>query len=151
MRTATTLKVLLVSFAFLATSSLFASPVATWAAIADKGENKGKVTSHIRVYTYKNKKGEERIGGKVVKLITNPDATCSADCPGSRANKSVLNMTIMWGFKKTGDNQWEGKILDPEDGSIYNCIVRREGSLLKVRGYIGISLVGRTQTWKLVQ
>lgn len=128
---------------FFVTSGLMAqSPVGVWQTIGDKGEDKGKVQSYIQVYEYDGK-----IGGKVTKLVNDPEAKCHAKCPGKKANAPILGMNIMWGFKKTGDNTYEGKILDPEDGSIYSCILTVEGNKLKVRGYIGISILGRTQTW----
>jgi uncharacterized protein (DUF2147 family) len=128
---------------FFITSGLMAqSPVGVWQTIGDKGEDKGKVQSHIQIYEYNGK-----IGGKVTKLVKDPAAKCHAKCPGKKSEAPILGMNIMWGFKKTGDNTYEGKILDPEDGSIYSCILTVEGDKLKVRGYIGISLLGRTQTW----
>lgn len=144
-KSAVAIRIALIGAVFFATSSLMASPVGTWATIGDKGENKGKVQSHILIYEYDGK-----LGGKVTKLITNPGAKCSADCPGKRANAPIEGMSIMWGFKKTGDNKWEGKIMDPEDGTIYSCIMTLKGNTLLVRGYVGISLLGRTQTWKKV-
>jgi uncharacterized protein (DUF2147 family) len=47
------------------------------------------------------------------------------------------------------ENEWNGgTIYDPENGKTYNCkIAIRDGNKLDVRGYIGISLLGRTETW----
>ena len=128
---------------FFVTSGLMAqAPVGVWQTIGDKGEDKGKVQSTIQIYEYDGK-----LGGRVTKLVKDPEAKGHESCPGNKANAPILGMNIMWGFKKTGDNKWEGKILDPEDGSIYNCILTVDGNKLNVRGYIGISLIGRTQTW----
>ena len=142
---------LLVGAAVLVPVTLFsqgASPVGLWAAVGDKGENKGKVTSHIRI----SERSNGTLTGAIIKPITDPDAKCSADCPGPLANQPLRGLTIMWGFKKTGANTWGGgKIVDPEDGSVYSCNLTLEGNRLIVRSYIGFSALGRTQTWRRVQ
>ena len=62
-------------------------------------------------------------------------------------------MTIAEGLTKDGDQYTDGKILDPENGKIYNCKMQlnEAGDELEVRGYIGISLIGRSQIWKRVE
>ena len=61
----------------------------------------------------------------------------------------MLGMQIIRGVRKDGDTYGGGKILDPENGKEYNCkmTVVDGGKKLDVRGFIGISLIGRTQTW----
>jgi uncharacterized protein (DUF2147 family) len=55
---------------------------------------------------------------------------------------------ILKGFEKDGDNEYEdGTIYDPKNGKTYSCIIRQKGNKLSVRGYIGVSLIGRTTTW----
>jgi len=58
-------------------------------------------------------------------------------------------MTIMWGVKKDGDHWDGGKILDPNNGKTYKVKLtpKDNGQKLDVRGYIGMPLLGRTQTW----
>ena len=57
-------------------------------------------------------------------------------------------MVIIWGLKKNGEHNWEGgKILDPQTGTIYRAKLLFQGDKLYVRGYVGVSLLGRTQTW----
>ena len=93
--------------------------------------------------------------GKVVKLLNQPaDApppVCD-ECEGPRHGKPVLGMTVLWGLAKDGDEWTDGKILDPESGDIYDASIQlsEDGQTLKVRGYLGISLLGRTQTWQRV-
>lgn len=61
-------------------------------------------------------------------------------------------MTILNGLKKTEANMWEGgKILDPQNGNVYSCKmwINDEDDLV-VRGFIGISLIGRSQTWERI-
>ena len=63
-------------------------------------------------------------------------------------------MVVFWDMKNDGDNQWSGgKILDPENGKTYKCkLWFEEGNdnQLNMRGYIGISLLGRNQQWQRV-
>lgn len=64
-------------------------------------------------------------------------------------SRPVLGLVNMWGFKYTDKNQWTGgKIYDPKNGKTYSCKVSMESNnVIKVRGYIGVSLIGRTDTW----
>jgi len=60
----------------------------------------------------------------------------------------ILGLMILKGFEKDGDNEYEdGTIYDPKNGKTYSCIIRQKGNKLNVRGYIGVSLIGRTTTW----
>jgi uncharacterized protein (DUF2147 family) len=56
---------------------------------------------------------------------------------------------ILRGFVSTENNLWEnGKIYDPKNGKDYSCkITMIDNNKLDVRGFIGISLLGRTETW----
>lgn len=64
-------------------------------------------------------------------------------------SRPVLGLVNMWGFKYTDKNEWTGgKIYDPKNGKTYSCKVSMESNnVIKVRGYIGVSLIGRTDTW----
>ncbi len=64
-------------------------------------------------------------------------------------SRPVLGLTNTWGFVYKGDKTWdEGNIYDPKNGSTYDCTIRmKDNNTLEVRGYIGISLIGRTDTW----
>lgn len=69
-----------------------------------------------------------------------------------KANHSrpVMGLVNMWGFKYSKPGVWEdGKIYDPKKGSTYDCTIKlKDANTLEVRGYIGISLIGRTDVWK---
>ncbi len=90
--------------------------------------------------------------GRVVKIIQQPgdpaDPVCDR-CDGPEKNQRILGMTILKNFKRDGDEWDGGTILDPRSGSVYNSELWLEdgGRKLKVRGYIGISLLGRSVTW----
>jgi uncharacterized protein (DUF2147 family) len=57
----------------------------------------------------------------------------------------ILGLPILRDFKYKGANEWEGgKIYDPKNGKTYSCKMTLQGNTLKVRGFVGISLLGRT-------
>ncbi len=122
------------------------SPVGVWKTIDDKT---GKARSLVTIWEHKGK-----IYGKVSKLFDpeEPNPKCDK-CEGALKNKPVVGMTILRGLEKDDDEWTGGTILDPESGSVYKCYVEvvNGGKKLKVRGYIGISLVGRTQHWVRVK
>lgn len=64
-------------------------------------------------------------------------------------SRPVMGLTNMWGFKSSKEGVWDGgKIYDPKKGSTYDCTIKmKDDNTLEVRGYIGISLIGRTDTW----
>ena len=87
--------------------------------------------------------------GVVTKLL-DPSALPSCEkCTDYRKGKAVIGMEILSGLKKTGDSYSGGYILDPDDGEIYRAEMKLkdQGTKLDLRAYIGIPLLGRTQTW----
>ena len=81
-----------------------------------------------------DKDGKEKLDDK------NPDE--------SKRNRKIVGLQILSGLKYKGDSKWEGgRIYDPEKGKTYKCKAKLEGDNLKLRGYIGFSLIGRTTTW----
>ena len=70
-------------------------------------------------------------------------------CPGDLNGKPIVGMRVMWGFRENG-GEWEGgRVFDPEGKKIYRGKIRvdDDGRKLDLRGFIGIPLFGRTQTW----
>lgn len=66
----------------------------------------------------------------------------------SKRSRKIIGLDIVWGFKHKGKNKWAGgKIYDPDNGKTYSCKIKLVDNELKVRGYIGISLFGRTTVW----
>jgi len=67
-------------------------------------------------------------------------------------SKPLLGYKLLQNFTFSGDKVWEnGTIYDPESGSTYSCtITMTDDNTLDVRGYIGVTLFGRTDTWKRV-
>lgn len=69
-------------------------------------------------------------------------------CSGDDKNKPILGMTVIRGLSKDGKEYNSGEILDPTSGKLYKCFITLDSKdKLKVRGYIGVSLFGRTQYW----
>lgn len=135
------LSVPLLAFASLAWAQ--GAPVGQWTTIDDKTK---KPKSIVEIYEAK----DGTLAGKVVDVLSSdrgPNPVCDK-CTGSNKGKPVEGMVIMWGVKKSG-NGWEGgKILDPASGKIYSVKVQPVGAdKLEVRGFMGFSMLGRTQTW----
>jgi len=121
------------------------SPTGLWKTIDDKT---GKYRNFVRI-TENNGVYE----GQIEKLLNrqpdeDPDARCNK-CDGERKDKPLVGMTILWGLKKDGEQYAGGEILDPKNGKIYRAQIKliQGGQKLEVRGYIGVSLFGRSQTW----
>jgi uncharacterized protein (DUF2147 family) len=94
--------------------------------------------------------------GKVEKILSDKaDAKC-VECTDERKDKPVLGMTILRGIKPDAGEKgaWVGgDILDPNNGKIYKVLLKLVdgGKKLDVRGYIGMPMLGRTQTWHRVE
>jgi len=110
----------------------------------NRNEETGKVDSVIEVY--------EKDGKAFAKIIDITDPAKKGNvcdlCEGKNKDKPILGMDILTGLKQDGDEWSGGKILDPKNGKIYKCFIELEGTdKLKVRGYLGFSLLGRTVYW----
>ena len=114
-----------------------------WKTVNEKGEPEGLVRI-IEVA------GEFR--GTVEKVYSPPapDATpLCVPCTGELKDKPVIGLQILRGLRWDGEQYSGGEILDPNNGKSYRCLMRvvDGGRKLEVRGYVGISLLGRTQVW----
>ena len=123
------------------------TPVGTWRQIDDVT---GKPKSIIQI-TDNNGKLEATVK-EVLLSDDGPHPICKK-CEGSRKDQPVEGMVIMWGVSKD-DDVWDGgKILDPKNGKVYSVMLKLAdgGQKLDVHGYIGISLLGRSQVWERMQ
>ncbi|MES2380129.1 MAG: DUF2147 domain-containing protein [Bacteroidota bacterium] len=71
----------------------------------------------------------------------------------NKRNTPILGLRLVGGFKWESENRWEGgTIYDPETGNEYKCnITLVDKNTMNIRGYIGISMFGRTDTWKRIE
>ncbi len=132
-------------FFFLALTTHAQSVLGKWKTIDDVT---GKAKSIVEIYEQDGK-----VYGKVVKILTpgRENAVCD-QCEGDKKDKPILGMVILTGLEQDGDEWEDGEILDPNNGKTYSCyITLEEPDKLKVRGYIGFSLIGRTQYWYRVK
>ncbi|SRR5690554_870710 len=115
-----------------------------WKTIDDET---GEAKSIVEIY-----EKDGKIYGKVVEIL-NPakkKAKCT-ECKGADKDKPIEGLVILKGLTKDGSEWSGGQILDPNKGKTYKCVVTLDGKdKLNVRGYVGISLIGRTQTWHRV-
>jgi uncharacterized protein (DUF2147 family) len=121
------------------------SVVGKWKTIDDET---GKAISVVEIYERGGK-----IYGKVHDIIDPKDRNkiCS-NCTGEDKDKPIIGLTVIKGLVKDGAEYNSGKILDPKYGRLYKCFITLESKdKLKVRGYIGISLFGRTQYWHRIK
>ncbi|MFA6412128.1 MAG: DUF2147 domain-containing protein [Syntrophales bacterium] len=124
------------------------SPVGKWKTIDDKTK---KEKSIVEIYETNGK-----IYGKIVQLLQEKDGGASklcTKCTGSDLNKPMIGLVIVKGLAVDGDEYTGGTIMDPNDGKVYKCKmeVTEGGAQMKVRGFIGFSLLGRTQVWHKVK
>ncbi len=128
---------------FSALSYAESSPIGLWKTI-DDATNKPR--SLVRI----SDKNGELIATVEKGLLPDdsPNDLCDK-CEGARKGKPLIGMVIMDGLKAKGDAYDGGHILDPDNGKTYQCKIKLDasGNKLEVRGFIGVSLIGRSQVW----
>lgn len=133
---------------FVIAGAVFAqsTPEGLWRTIDDET---GQAKSHVRI--------ESRDGmlfGTVEEILNLEKKAERCDkCPGDRLGQRIEGLEIMRDMKPEGDEWAGGTILDPKKGKIYKAkmSLNETGEALMVRGYIGISLIGRSQVWERVK
>jgi uncharacterized protein (DUF2147 family) len=91
-----------------------------------------------------------KLHGRIVQLFRDPgedqDPTCTkCAADDDRYGKKIIGMEIIRGMIRDGEEWNDGDILDPKNGSVYDCKLWLEDGKLKVRGYVAFFF--RTQTW----
>ncbi len=146
------IRITLVAAALLIHAAAFAqaTPVGLWKTIDDETK---KEKSLIRV----SETGGVLTGTleKFLDPATKADVVCDK-CSDERKDKSILGMTLVRNVKKNANDAalWDGgDILDPNNGKVYKARLKPVdgGQKLEVRGYIGVPMIGRTQTWIRVE
>jgi len=119
------------------------SPLGLWKTFDDKT---GAARGIVRIYEQDGK-----FFGRIERSF-NPGAESRvcAVCTDDRKDQPIIGLLIIRNVKSKDGEYSGGDILDPENGSVYRCKFRLEqnGTRLVVRGYIGFSLLGRTQIWQ---
>ena len=118
-----------------------ASPAGTWTTIDDAtGKKRAVVSVSVSGGT---------ANGTIVNVFPQPgDTGICSKCPGNFKGKKIKGLRILWGLKDKGNGVWDGgQILDPKSGKVYRAKMTLQGNKLYVRGYMGVSALGRTQVW----
>lgn len=120
------------------------SPIGLWKNIDDVS---GKPKALIRIT-----ESNGTLQGQIEKLFRAPNEEQNPrcdKCEGARKDQPVVGLVIMSGLKKDGSEYNGGEILDPDNGKVYKSKLSLSdgGKKLNVRGYIGIPMLGRSQTW----
>lgn len=119
------------------------SPIGLWKTFDDKT---GNARAIVRIYEQAGK-----LFGRIERSFTpGAEHRVCAVCTDERKDQPILGLVIIRNMKSRDGEYAGGDILDPESGSVYRCRFHldQDGMRLIVRGYIGISLLGRTQTWQ---
>jgi uncharacterized protein (DUF2147 family) len=127
-----------------------ATPVGVWKTIDDDGKTEKSI---VRIADG----GGGKLSGRIESVFDakKKDAVCDK-CSDERKDKPLVGLTILRDVAKDAEDQtlWAGgNILDPNDGKVYKVRLRPidGGHKLEVRGYIGMPMLGRTQTWVRVE
>jgi uncharacterized protein (DUF2147 family) len=119
------------------------SPTGMWASISDRD---GKPMGVVEI---REVNGE--LVGVVRKILIDagPEDSVCDKCSDDRHGQPIVGMEILRHMKWMGDEWGGGEILDPEDGKTYRASMKLsdDGQKLIVRGYIGLPMFGRSQTW----
>lgn len=118
------------------------SPVGLWRAVDGKT---GQPRALIRF-----EKQDGRYFGRIEWTSDPEDATNTCThCKDERKDAPIIGLTLIRNMERVGEEFRNGDILDPRNGGVYRCELRLEdgGSVLVVRGYIGIPLIGGSERW----
>ena len=142
------MKLALLTGLMLSTSSLFAADdlSGTWRSIDDK-------TGFSKALIEIKKDCKGVYTGKIIKILPRPGYTPKThcqDCPAPYKGAPILGLTVLDGMKQKNTTEYEGgTILDPLSGKIYKSKIKvsNNGKRLRMRGYVGVEVFGRSQTW----
>lgn len=117
------------------------TPAGNWTTIDDKtGDKRALVNLIVKNGT---------LSGTILKVYPQPgDTGICSKCTGRFKDKPFIGMEFLWGLKEKSPGSWYGgQILDGRSGKIYRVKIALKGDKLYVRGYVGLSMMGRTQVW----
>ena len=108
--------------------------------IIDRGAPQGKAETYLENGKLFGKITETR-AGRVAHDVC-------AKCSGEDKNKPIVNLVFIRNFRPEGDQWVDGTILDPDNGKHYKAKIWADGNnKLRMRGFMGVSVLGRTETW----
>ena len=138
--------VVLLAFCWVPDTGRAAEPTA--AGLWEKRDTSGKPEGWFRIAD-RNGAYEGQIVRMFAKPGEDPASWRCTKCEGEQKDAPVLGITFIKGMRRQGLAYENGKILDPRDGSTYSARMdlSPDGQQLSVRGYLGISLLGRTEVW----
>lgn len=119
------------------------SPIGLWKTVDDKT---GMPRAMVRIYLQDGK-----YFGRIERSFTpGAEARVCSVCTDERKNQPIIGLLIIRNVALRAGEYGGGDILDPDTGSVYRCKfhLEKDGTVLVVRGFIGISLLGRSQTWQ---
>ena len=132
---------------------LFSGLIAGTAANAQSDKIEGTWFNDIKdakIQIYKSKDG--KFYGKIIWLkepVKNGKPKLDEKNRNEKLQRQpIVGLVILKGFEKDGDTYEDGTIYDPENGKTYDCKITYKGKTLSIRGYVGISMFGRTTVWE---
>ncbi len=117
------------------------SPAGSWQTLSD---TTGKPAAIVEIFESGGK-----FHGRIVQLLDDEPGSVCTQCTGARKGQPLVGMVVLTGLSADGDEYTGGEILDPDDGRTYRAKIKLMdgGDTLKVRGFLGLSIFGRTQIW----
>ncbi len=116
------------------------SIVGQWETFDDQTNEKKAI---IEIY-----KTNDSYFAKIVESYGSEKNAVCDNCKGVKKGQPIIGLVIIEDLKKDDSEFNGGTILDPENGKTYKCYLELvNDKKLKVRGYLGVSLFGRTQYW----
>ncbi len=142
------LRLTLIGLVLQGSAAVAADLTGNWRTIDDKT---GFAKSIVKIE--KNSAGEYT--GTIIRVVPRPDYTpqeICTKCPAPNTNKPIIGLTVLSGLKddpKKENHFMNGSILDPLSGKVYGAKARvsEDGRRLTMRGYVGVSMLGRSQSW----
>ena len=117
------------------------SIIGEWETFDDKTGDKLSV---VEIYKTNN-----QFFGKITKLYEDSSDSICDQCEDENKNKPIIGLVVLQNLEADEDEYNNGTILDPNNGETYKCYIKLiNKNKLKLRGYIGFSLIGRTQFWQ---
>jgi uncharacterized protein (DUF2147 family) len=129
-------------FFILSFSTQTATIEGTW---ITQDDETGRQKSEVLIY-----KENGKLYGKITKLLLPEDeGKKCVNCKGKNKDQPIEGMVIIKDLTLEDDTWEDGTILDPKSGKVYDCYIGfQDSNTLKLRGFLGFSLLGRTQIWK---